>query len=346
MVLLARKAAVVLVGRRSEHTTQSVAEFLSNAHFDVATISPQGEVSFRSRVGDSFLPPVVLLTAEKRTSLDQREGHTAFSTLRKAAERAGILTGPPSSWISFNGDADDPYDLDFLLQRLLTEISWTIRKSVREEIHRRSSGLLASTNRCYSDQKFVERYYELWRYNLPVRELKDFANILPRGARILDAGSGPGHHSDFLTECGNTIVGVDLSITQLLLARSRSNSRSSYVCADILQLPFIARCYDGVWCSATLVHLPLHLFDSALSELKRVLRPGGFVSFSVSVGKLPAVETDGRFFDSFKDESDVIRRCNALSLAVIKSHTNIMSLTTMGGRRIGKWLNVLAQRSI
>jgi len=107
----------------------------------------------------------------------------------------------------------------------------------------------------------------------------------PVGARVLDAGCGPGLKADVLAEalgrCG-TIIGVDRDVTLLqaaqLAVRAQAASPLSpvarlWLAGDIGALPLAAGSFDGVWCSAV-----LGLMDdqaAALGELRHALRLGG-----------------------------------------------------------------------
>jgi SAM-dependent methyltransferase len=95
--------------------------------------------------------------------------------------------------------------------------------------------------------------------------------------RILDAGCGNGRYSKFLLRWADAdafIAGFDLSQRMLIRARRRRQaSRINHVAADLTKIPFASGFFDAVVCGYVLEHLPDPRIG--LSELARVLRPGG-----------------------------------------------------------------------
>ncbi|MBM0227704.1 MULTISPECIES: class I SAM-dependent methyltransferase [Micromonospora] len=96
---------------------------------------------------------------------------------------------------------------------------------------------------------------------------------------LLDLGCGPGRDLGFWAARGATTVGLDLSAAMLRAARARV--RAPLVQADLLRLPFRAGAFGGVWCSASLLHLPKAAAPATLGGIRRVLRPGGPLLLSV-----------------------------------------------------------------
>jgi SAM-dependent methyltransferase len=93
------------------------------------------------------------------------------------------------------------------------------------------------------------------------------------GRRVLDAGCGTGRTSAWLVGQGAELVGVDASPEMVSRARERLPS-ATFAIADLADpLPF----EDGVFdlAVASLVMHYLRDWVAPLSELRRVLRPGG-----------------------------------------------------------------------
>lgn len=100
--------------------------------------------------------------------------------------------------------------------------------------------------------------------------------------RILDAGCGSGGMTRFLARRG-TVTGIDLAPEALALAGRRGLTRLA--CASVGQLPFRSASFDVVTSFDVLYHLNVDDDLAALSELHRVLRPGG-----VLLIRLPAYD--------------------------------------------------------
>ncbi|GCE07460.1 methyltransferase domain-containing protein [Dictyobacter aurantiacus] len=99
------------------------------------------------------------------------------------------------------------------------------------------------------------------------------------GQRILDAGCGTGEDTRALarlTGPGGQVTGLDFSQTMLDNAKLRTGELSlpiNFMQGDLHQLPFADNTFDRCYSDKTFQHLPQP--ELALSELIRVIRPGG-----------------------------------------------------------------------
>lgn len=102
------------------------------------------------------------------------------------------------------------------------------------------------------------------------------------GARILDVGCGAGHYAAELLARGAEVVGVDGSGTLLEHARARVGERAELVLHDLEEPLGFAddASFDGAVCALVLHHLTRRA--QLLGELRRVLRPGGWLLVSTS----------------------------------------------------------------
>jgi len=116
----------------------------------------------------------------------------------------------------------------------------------------------------------------------------DFDRLgLKPGDRVLDIGCGYGRHSFEVLRRGGRAVALDLSDTELkdvlgmfrALASEEDVALGSVVNADALHLPFADGSFDHVIASEVLEHIP-HDTD-AMTEIARVVRPGGTVTVTV-----------------------------------------------------------------
>ncbi|GAA2097350.1 class I SAM-dependent methyltransferase [Actinomadura alba] len=114
-----------------------------------------------------------------------------------------------------------------------------------------------------------------------------FEKMLPLGLPVLDLGCGGGRDSRLLADLGRQIVAADFGMSMLQCARSRSSGQARdlhFVRLDMLELPFPANRFGGVWASGSLLHLPSTAIVSALSEIFRTLAPGGVAAISMRAG--------------------------------------------------------------
>ena len=105
---------------------------------------------------------------------------------------------------------------------------------------------------------------------------------LKQGDRVLDFGCGPGTITVGLAgavEPGE-VHGIDMEESQIAMARSAAEAgghdNATFHVGDITALPFEDNSFDVAHCHAVLMHVPDTA--AALSEVKRVLKPGGIVA--------------------------------------------------------------------
>ena len=97
------------------------------------------------------------------------------------------------------------------------------------------------------------------------------------GDDLLEVGPGPGLTTDILRRHAARVTAAELdpSLAAKLAARL-AGSNVEVVRADATRLPFAAGRFSAAACLTMLHHIPsAELQDAALSELARVLRPGG-----------------------------------------------------------------------
>jgi SAM-dependent methyltransferase len=138
----------------------------------------------------------------------------------------------------------------------------------------------------------AERYddeIETNPYNADL-EMPGTTSLVPAvaGKRVLDAGCGTGIYTEWLCDRGATVVGVDASREMLARARRRvgadegddADSPAALCRADLAApLPFPDDSFDGVVSALVLDYVAD--WHATFAELARVLRPGGFLVFSV-----------------------------------------------------------------
>ncbi|WP_293866543.1 bifunctional 2-polyprenyl-6-hydroxyphenol methylase/3-demethylubiquinol 3-O-methyltransferase UbiG [uncultured Alsobacter sp.] len=105
---------------------------------------------------------------------------------------------------------------------------------------------------------------------------------MPPGTRLLDAGCGYAYHALRLAAHGFDVTGVDFSDVALEHARQRiAASKGMSVSvqkANLLELPFPDSAFPVVFSWGVLMHVPE--LDKSLSELSRVVEPGGYLVLS------------------------------------------------------------------
>lgn len=135
----------------------------------------------------------------------------------------------------------------------------------------------------FTHRNAIQRYFEVPTLARALR--------LPRGARILEVGCGPGNALGALeNECEpSMLVGLDLDRTLLGEARAaveRNAVRATLVLGDIRRLPFQTESFDVVVDFGTCYHIADP--ELALREIERVLVRGGLFVHETPLAQLAA----------------------------------------------------------
>ena len=164
----------------------------------------------------------------------------------------------------------------------------------------------------------------------------DFCQFLRSGAKVVDVGCGPGRDTALFTRRGYWTTGLDYSRGMLQEALQRAPA--PYLQGDMRDLPFAANRFDGAWVCASLLHLPREESPRALSEVWRILKPGGIVFLALKEGRGERwdMRKGKRFFTFFQEEE--IR--NLLASAGFE----IVRVSKNSGET-ADWLNIFAQKS-
>jgi ubiquinone/menaquinone biosynthesis C-methylase UbiE len=117
------------------------------------------------------------------------------------------------------------------------------------------------------------------------------------GLRVLDVGCGPGLYAEELLERGATVTAFDSSPEMVKLAKNRTGQRADVRIWDLEQPLTWLQDEDQ---DIALMALVLHHIDNrhqALSELHRVLRPGGRLIVSTVHPTDDWLRLGGSYFD-------------------------------------------------
>ena len=108
------------------------------------------------------------------------------------------------------------------------------------------------------------------------RRLIDLA-APPPGSRALDLATGTGDIAFALARRGSSVVGLDITLRMIELAREKGARRLAlrFVQGDMLALPFPGASFDIVTIGYGLRNVPD--LATAIEEIARVLTPGGQV---------------------------------------------------------------------
>ena len=127
----------------------------------------------------------------------------------------------------------------------------------------------------YTTKRYAPPYSRIYQRHWNKR-LCDLAE-LQSGDRVLDFGCGTGVMLPELVRRGCRAVGLDISTAMLSSGRDKAPD-AKRICGDGGRLPFAYGTFDAVLCRGSIHHLPD--LPVALTEIHRVLKPGGRMAFS------------------------------------------------------------------
>jgi len=128
----------------------------------------------------------------------------------------------------------------------------------------------------------AQGYHAYWprRHEFIEPERKEFMARLPENARILDVGCGPGQDSEYFSNLGFKVTGIDLSDKFIEIAKKRVPN-AAFQKADMRKLDFLPEYFDGIWASFSFLHIPFPDAQKTLAGLLEILKPGGQIFFAI-----------------------------------------------------------------
>lgn len=194
-------------------------------------------------------------------------------------------------------------------------------------------------------ESYKQRYLSTNDKNHMQPLLDEFLNYVNEGKNILDVGSGAGFDAKYLSDHGCKVISIDLSEGLLKVAKEIA-PEVEFLKMDMRSMNFENDSFDGVWASASLLHIPKDEVRKVLSEIYRVIKPQSifFVAVKQGEGETFVInEGEGnlsgarRFFAYYqKNEMIQLLENTGFKLIEFKSNTN----------RENVWLNFYVTKNL
>ena len=167
-----------------------------------------------------------------------------------------------------------------------------------------------------------------------------YDRFLPRvraGGCILDAGCGSGRDTKVFSDRGYSVTAFDGSLEMVRMAMEHAQQAVEHL--TFLEMDYQAL-FDGIWASASLLHVPDKDWVEVLERFGNALKPGGVWYLSFKMGE-EAREAAGRLFRDHT--ADTLRESLALKpdLELVESWC---TPDLRAGRAHELWLNALVCR--
>ena len=136
----------------------------------------------------------------------------------------------------------------------------------------------------------------------PDQHLAELAKSAARDCSVLDCCCGDGAYLQPLLDSAATVLGIDCSSVALERAGRRCPAAELIESEIDRELPLVDNSFDLVWCVDALEHIVDT--QTALSEMRRVLRPGGELIVATPDHRITkrvrlAITGWDRYFDPF-----------------------------------------------
>ena len=167
---------------------------------------------------------------------------------------------------------------------------------------------------------------------------EEFLKFIPKTGTILDAGCGSGRDTLKFKSLGYNVTAIDGSLEMCKLASEYSGVNVEHV--QFQDIDFVNE-FDGIWASASLLHVPNKEIEMVLEKLKDSLKDNGILYASFKYGDFEG-ERNGRFFNDLT-ELEAIKLFEKLDFKVIKTW---ITNDSRKGRESEKWTNILVIKSM
>ncbi|MFB6082564.1 MAG: class I SAM-dependent methyltransferase [Halanaeroarchaeum sp.] len=121
--------------------------------------------------------------------------------------------------------------------------------------------------------------------------LAELLDRVPDGARVLDAGCGPGTPIARALAERVDVLGVDVSREQLRVA-TEAVPAGRFLQGDMTRLPLATGSAAGVVAMHSVIHVPTEKHERVLGEFARVLSPGGALLLSSGTAAFEGTNQD------------------------------------------------------
>ena len=165
---------------------------------------------------------------------------------------------------------------------------------------------------------------------------EQFISFLPESGKVLDAGCGSGRDSKAFLEAGYKVVSFDASPEMCKRA-------TEYVGQDVANMRFedmsFAEEFDGIWASASLLHVPMAELPQIMKKMNAALKRGGVIYASFKYGDGTKMRGERKFSDF--NEKSIIPLFENAGFAIL---TNEVGHDNRPGRESEMWVQFIASK--
>jgi SAM-dependent methyltransferase len=171
------------------------------------------------------------------------------------------------------------------------------------------------------------------------KALTAFLALIPKGGSVMDLGCGTGRDTQAILDAGFKVTAIDGSAEMAAEAHKRTGHLVTVLLFEDLSFD---RVFDGIWASASLLHVPRAGLPDVLKRVHAALKPGGWLEAGFKTGGTEGRDSLGRYYNYMNPEE---------LEPMLRAAGPWASLTLKTGRGKGYdgtetgWVEVLARKS-
>lgn len=148
-----------------------------------------------------------------------------------------------------------------------------------------------------------------------------FTALVKPGGWVVDVGCGPGFDTAVLATHGFRTIALDYTYAMMHTGREKYGVQANFVQADMRYLP-LASLVDGLWVSASMLHLKRADVPHTLKLFYNILQDGGVLYLAVKLGEGdewtagPYEQGESRFF-TYWQENDLDRLLQEIGFRIV-----------------------------
>ena len=136
--------------------------------------------------------------------------------------------------------------------------------------------------------------------DLEFSEIQDyFLRYVKPGSLVLDFGCGSGRDSRYFLQKGYQVEAIDGSEEMVRIARETAGIPVKQMLFN--ELDEVEK-YDGIFCCASILHVPSAELPDIMTRLRRAVKMNGIVYVSFKYGDFEGYR-NGRYFTDLKEDS-------------------------------------------
>lgn len=166
---------------------------------------------------------------------------------------------------------------------------------------------------------------------------KPFCQMLPKGAKILDAGCGSGRDTQFFITQGFNVIAIDASLKMVNATKKMTGADCRHMSFEKLNLE---KNFDAIWACASLLHVRRKKLTSVLDRFADILLPSGLLYVSFKLGTEQR-QVGMRYFNDMTPETFEIALTNVVRLRPVKVWITDDARPQRGHE---KWFNCIVKK--